>query len=231
MQEDTALARLLIRFGRMAAKASDASDIEGSLLDVVLDPGGIGAGAAAVVRIDGDGICRLRHHRGLPPHLGSWSAGATQMGPPLGESLRDAWALPDPRAVLTVPVASGRHVFGALVVFSRAGGQLDAQAAELCQGLADWMAAGLDRVTEQATVSRALADLRGAGASAVKVQAEQAAAAIAAELDEVLAPLALQTELLRRRLQGQPAALEIVEYMEQSLLSASALLARLRPPG
>jgi hypothetical protein len=226
---DTGLAQLLIRLGRMAAKAGGAAEIEGCLLDVVLDPAGGAAAAAAVVRVDGDGHCRIGLARGLPPHLGSWSSAGAVVGPGLGHTLRNAWAAPDPRDVITVPLASGRHVFGALVVFAGPGEALTAAQTDLCQGLCDWVAAGLDRVAEQVAVSRALLELRGAGASVVKAQAEQASAAIAAELDEVLAPLALQTELLRRRLQGQPMALEIVEYMEQSLLSAGALIARLRP--
>ena len=224
------LAGSLIRLGRVTATASEASVIESCLLDVVLDSAVVGAAAAALLVPDAAGVWRPRLTRGLPPALASWSLAEAPADAGLGSSLEQAWVAEEPltgdgrrrdvRQVQTLILSTPppvQRLLGALVMFAAPGATITPAQNALAAALVQWVGEALHRL------------MSASGSSAGPPPSGDETAGLAAELEEVLAPLALQTEMLRRRLQGQPSALEIVEFMEQSLLQAGALVARLRP--
>ncbi len=224
--------RLLLRFGRLTAEAAGPEALLPLLADTCVDQAGVGASAAAVLRVKADGTVAVATARGLPPALESFSQELEAVDGTLGLELRAAWG-ESTRAVVTYPLVSGRDIYGALVIFSAQGGQIAREQEELAEGLADLVALALDKAARYAALEQSYADLRASREALARSEKLRAlgemAAGISHDLKNILNPLALQTELLRRRIPKDPdAALVVLSNMDEALRSGVDVVERLR---
>jgi signal transduction histidine kinase len=224
--------RLLLRFGRLASQAASAEDLFPVLVQAVVDPAGVAAAAAAVLRLEPDGHVLIAACAGLPASLQRWRQEMETVGSELGEALRAAWG-EGGRAVSTLPLVSGGDIYGALVVFSSARGELGRAQLELAEGLADLVAVTLDKATRHAELARSYAELRASREALAKGEKLRAlgemAAGVSHDLKNLLNPLGLQLELVARRLRSKPEeALEIIGHMKEAVRSGADVVERLR---
>jgi signal transduction histidine kinase len=229
---DAARTRLLLRFGRLAAGAGRPEEILPLLVDAAVDRAGVGAAAAAVLRVSEDGYVRLAIERGLPGTLAGWKTELEAVGPELGQQVLQAWGEQN-RHVRTLPLVAGTDIYGALLVFSAAGTPFVDEQIELAAGLADLVAVSLDRATQYAALARSYTELRASREALAKAEKMRAlgemAAGISHDLKNILNPLALQLELLRRRIERKSeTALEVVGHMHEAIRSGVDVVERLR---
>jgi two-component system sensor histidine kinase HydH len=170
--------------------------------------------------------------RGLPARLESWSQELESLDHELGEKMRSDWG-EGGRAVATFPLVSGRDIYGALVVFSAEGADIDAGQRELADALSDLVAVALDKTARYTALAASYAELRASREVLARTEKLRAlgemAAGISHDLKNILNPLGLQLELLRRRIVKSPeAALEVVGNMEDAIRSGVDVVERLR---
>jgi signal transduction histidine kinase len=224
--------RLLLRFGRLTAEAAGAEALLPLLADTCVDPAGVGVSAAVVLQVQPDGKLAVATARGVPPAVESFNQDLESVDGSLGLALRQIWG-DTGRAVLTYPLVSGGDIYGALVIFSATGGGIDREQEELAEGLSDLVAVALDKAVRYAALARSYADLRASREALAKSEKLRAlgemAAGISHDLKNILNPLALQLDLLRRRIpKDPPAALTVVANMEEALRSGVDVVERLR---
>jgi two-component system, NtrC family, sensor histidine kinase HydH len=224
--------RLLLGFGRLTAEAAGADALLPLLAEACVDPAGVGASAAVVLRVEPDGRVAVATARGVPPAVQAFSQELETIDGELGLQLRTAWG-ETTRAVTTYPLVSGRDIYGALVIFSAEGGTIDRDQGELAEGLADLVAVALDKAARYASLAKSYADLRASREALAKSEKLRAlgemAAGISHDLKNILNPLGLQLDLLRRRIAKDPAAaLVVVSNMEEALRSGVDVVERLR---
>jgi signal transduction histidine kinase len=222
----------LLQFSRLAAEANDPGDVFPLLIDAAVDPAGVGAAAAAIVRVSADERVRLALCRGLPARLEDWSQELETMDAELGEKLLGEWGETN-RAVSTFPLVSGRDIYGALVVFSGPAGSIDRSQGELAEALADLAAVAMDKAARHSALAESYAQLRASREALAKSEKLRAlgemAAGISHDLKNILNPLGLQLELLRRKIEKDPeAALRVVGNMEGAIRSGVDVVERLR---
>ncbi len=228
---------MLLRVGRALAEARRSEDVQTALCDAAVNHDGAACAAAAVLQVSEDGQIRMTAPRALPSLLHAWHTELETVGPELGEGLRSAWGRLDPEALIrtvrTLPLVSGGNVFGALVLFGQPGAGIDAESVSLAEGLADMAAVALDKATQHEALLRSYAELRASReilARSEKLRAlGEMAAGISHDIKNILNPLSLQLELLRRRIhKGPDAALQVVVRMEDAIRSGVEVVERLR---
>jgi signal transduction histidine kinase len=230
--DGAARTRLLLRFGRLSAEAGGAEALLPLLAEACVDPAGVGASAAVVLTVQADGRVVVATARGVPPTVEGFSQDLETIDGELGVHLRSSWGETS-RDVATYPLVSGRDIYGALVVFSVPGGTIDPGQGDMAEGLADLVAVALDKSARYASLAQSYADLRASREALAKNEKLRAlgemAAGISHDLKNILNPLALQLDLLRRRIPKDPAAaLAVVANMEDALRSGVDVVERLR---
>jgi signal transduction histidine kinase len=222
--------RLLVRSGRLLSEADDPARILRSLVDETV--GQLGASAAGVLAVaEGDRL-RLAASAGLPPGLTAWETEPDLIGPELGAALLAA-AGPDFAAAYTFPLVASGDLYGVLVLLTAADQPLDEERLALATGLADLAATALAKAAQYAALAQSFAELRAskeALARSEKLRAlGQMAAGVSHDLKNILNPLHLQLELLRRRLPPEAvSAVEIVGRMEEVVRYGVDVVERLR---
>jgi signal transduction histidine kinase len=201
-------------------------------MEMATDTAGLQLEAAAILTVNENGDVALSASRGLPARLAGWNDELEAVDSNLGERLRETWGDLD-RDVRTLPLVSDRDLYGALVIFSGRGGTLDETVVRLATGLADVAAISLARMAKYAALARSYAELRAsreALAQGEKLRAlGQMAAGVSHDLKNILNPLALQLELLRRRIEKRPeAAAEVMARMNEAIRSGVETVERLR---
>jgi two-component system sensor histidine kinase HydH len=224
--------RLLLGFARLTAEAAGAEALLPLLADACVDPAGVGVSAAVVLRVQPDGRVVVATGRGVPPAVTAFSQELETIDAELGMQLRSAWG-ETTRAVTTYPLVSGRDIYGALVIFSAEGGAIDRDQGDLAEGLADLVAVALDKSARYASLAQSYADLRASREALAKSEKLRAlgemAAGISHDLKNILNPLGLQLDLLRRRIPKDPAAaLVVVSNMDEAVRSGVDVVERLR---
>jgi signal transduction histidine kinase len=223
---------LLLKFGRLALEAMAPEALLRLMVETTVDPAGVGAAAAAALRVEADGRVRIVAAHGLPPSLADWSEELETLGAELGMQLRAVWGETS-REVDTFALVSGGDVFGALVMFSAPGAAFDVTQGQIAEGLADLAAGAMDRAARYAALERSYAELRASREALAKGEKLRAlgemAAGISHDIKNILNPLALQVELTRRRLAGKPElALETLGHMDEAIRSGIDVVERLR---
>jgi len=196
---------VLVRFGRLASAEAEPADILPLLVDAVVKHAR--ATAAVALRITESGRLRVVAARGAP--LEAWEPEADAIGPELAGELLAACGLAGGRAY-ELPLVSSGDLFGVLVLLGGADYGIEGEALDLAQGLADLAATSLDRNEKYAELARSYVQLRAsreALAQGEKLRAlGQMAAGISHDLKNILNPLSLQLEVLKRRIARDPAA-------------------------
>jgi signal transduction histidine kinase len=222
--------QLLVRSSRLLSEANDPAQILRLLVDEMVAQ--MGAAAAAVLQVTEGDRLRVAVTAGLPETLPSWETELDVIGPELGDQLRAAAGGSFAEAY-TLPLVSSGDLFGVLVLLSDADGPFDQPQLDVITGLADLAASALGKAAQYAALEQSFAQLRAsemALARSEKLRAlGQMAAGISHDLKNILNPLHLQLELLRRRLpDGATAAQEVVARMEDVVKYGVEVVERLR---
>ena len=220
---------VLVRFGRLASAQAEPADIFPLLVEAVMSQAH--AAAAVALRITESG--RLRVVAAAAPHpLGSWEPESDGIGPELASEILAACRLAGGCAY-ELPLVSSGDLFGVLVLCGGPDFTVQGEALEVAQGLADLAASSLDRNEKYAELARSYVQLRAsreALAQGEKLRAlGQMAAGISHDLKNILNPLSLQLEVLKRRIARDPAAAaEVVTTIADVVRHGLDVVERLR---
>jgi signal transduction histidine kinase len=222
--------RLLVRSSRMVSEANDPAEILRLLVDETV--GQMGARAAAVLTVTAGDRLRVAASSGLPDGLATWETDPDLIGPELGTQLLAA-AGPTFAGAYTIPLVSTGDLYGVLVLLTDAQHPLDDDQLALATGFADLAATALGKAAQYAAMAQSFAQLRAskeALARSEKLRAlGQMAAGVSHDIKNILNPLHLQLQLLRRRLPpGSESAEEIVQRMEEVVKFGVDVVERLR---
>jgi signal transduction histidine kinase len=207
-------------------RAQSRAEILEAIVDAAVS--GCSAGGAAVVEIDPNGDARVVLARGVGDSacLGEVDVIDAHVGDRLLERCRERY-----RAATTLPLTSGGDLFGALILFFSDEPTREARAnAEALAGMAT---AVLGKAAEHEALRRAYAELRASRELLERTEKLRAlgemSAGIAHDLKNILNPLSLHLQLLRRILQHRRAgAEEAIGEMEQVLRRGVETVDRLR---
>jgi signal transduction histidine kinase len=214
----------------MAAGGEDPAEIPRLLAETAVES--LGASAAGVVEIDDRGEAVLSASKNLPAELAGWRIETERIGSELGEELLRATDAAFSR-VRTYPLSSGGDLFGALVVLFVPGAGEDEGTVRLEAALADVAAVVFSNTRRIAQLDRALREVRASRdllARNEKLRTlGQMAAGVAHDVKNLLNPLALQTQLLRRHEKKSAKDLEaLVGAIDVTVKSGIEIAERLR---
>ncbi len=191
----------LVDFGRLVTRSASPDDVLSALAHAAVTEAG--ADAAAALAMTPEGGSRLVASTGLPSAPMDFTADADLVGEEIGDALLAAVGGGFGRPV-TIPLVSGGGVFGSLVLLYRAGRAMDEDAQVLMEGLVDLAAAGLAGAAQYAELAcsyERLRDSRAALERGEKLRAlGQMAASVSHDLKNLLNPLSLGLQYLRRLL-------------------------------
>jgi signal transduction histidine kinase len=192
----------------------------------------LGADAAAVLQITAAGGVRLAASRNLPDDLPALVIDDDADSAEQGQCVLSACGARFARAH-TLPLVSGGDLFGSLVLLFARDEDLAPARAALAEGLVDLAATGLSRAAQYAELSRSYAELRASRAvlsRSHKLRAlGQMAAGVSHDLKNILNPLSLHLQFLKRSLPRDATdAHESVTEMQQVLKRGIETVERLR---
>jgi signal transduction histidine kinase len=221
---------VLVGFARMVSGAAKPQEVLSLLAEAAVAR--MGADAAAVIEVGAGDHARLVAARHLAPSFDRWQVEADTIGPELGQALLRATDGAFVQAH-TLPLVADGNLFGALVLLSRAPLALEGDRLELAEALSDLAAMALHRHAQLAELERSYAELRSSRevlARGEKLRAlGQLAGGISHDLMNILNPLTLQLQLLRRRLdRDREAALATISGMEDVVKAGVETVERLR---
>ena len=221
---------VLVQYARQTSAHSDPSDVLPLLVEAAMTH--TRATAAAALCITDDGRLRVIATRGCPKPLDRWQPAEDSLGPELAAELLSACGMEGGRAH-ELPLVSGGDLYGVLVLIGGSDYRIEQDGLELAQGLADVAAASLDRNEKYAELARSYLQLRAsreALAQGEKLRAlGQMAAGISHDLKNILNPLSLQLEVLKRRVARDPAsAAEVVKAIAEVVRHGLDVVERLR---
>lgn len=191
---------LLVRFSRLAAEPGGRASVQQELARVAVER--LGADAAAVLVVDGD-VLRPAAHERLPARLAQAVVDADALGPQLGDEWLRAGGGGFSQAYSVLLAASGA-LFGALVILFRDTRALASDHVPLAMGLCDVAATALAVDAETARSRSAGAELRASQDAMVRTERlrslGQMSAGITHDLKNILNPLSLHLQVLKRQL-------------------------------
>jgi signal transduction histidine kinase len=221
---------VLIRVSRMISTAAEPAAVLALLAQAAVAH--LGADAAAVLQVTASEGIRLAASHGLPDELLSLSIDDDADSAEQGQCLLSASAGRFARAH-TLPLVSGGDLFGSLVLLFTRDEDLAPSHVALAEGLVDLAATGLSRAAQYAELSRSYAELRASRAvlsRSHKLRAlGQMAAGVSHDLKNILNPLSLHLQFLKRSLPRDATdAHESVVEMQQVLKRGIETVERLR---
>jgi len=162
----------------------------------------LGVEAAAVLQVSDDDRVAVVAAENLPAELIGWSVEAESIGADLERQLLAVagGGLAHARGLLLV---AGGDLHGVLVLLGAAPVELDAGRSELAGALVDLAAIAASRAADFAALGRSYAELRASREALARSERlrvlGQMAAGVSHDVKNILNPLALQLELVRRR--------------------------------
>jgi signal transduction histidine kinase len=226
---------ILSRFSRLvSATAAPDNEMLPLLANAAVDL--LDAGGAAVIEVQESGAARIVAVREVPEEMVGMAVELDTIGPELGERLLNVAGgrfVPGDTLPLTVPLVSGGDLFGALVMFFEHATTLDSDQLRLAQGLVDLAATGIGQAVRNARLQRTLSELsasREVLARTEKLRAlGQMAAGVSHDLKNVLSPLFLLVQLLKRKPKDpaiiETAALQIEQVVRRGVETVERLRA------
>ncbi|HTJ47213.1 MAG TPA: HAMP domain-containing sensor histidine kinase [Kofleriaceae bacterium] len=204
---------VLVRFSRLISTASSPLDVMPVLATAAVDH--LKVDAAAVLTVEDDDLV-LVASRGVPESLHGWRASSETIGDELALALAAAaGGFADARAI---PLVSSVGLHGALVLLASTKIELDPARTQLAGALVDLAATASGKAADYQQLARSYAELRAsrdALARTDKLRAlGQMAAGVSHDLKNILNPLGLQLELLRRRV-GRGDQEQIAQTIDQ----------------
>jgi len=192
----------------------------------------LGADGVAVVEVLPSGEAKVVQARDVPDAVSAWRAEVDVIDAELGERLlaRAGGLFTDVR---TLPMMSGGDLFGAVVLFFVAPAGPRSERLQDAETLVDVAAIALGKAQQYAELSRSYAELRASREVLERTEKLRAlgemAAGISHDLKNILNPLSLHLQLLKRILRrGTQGADEAIAEMEQVLRRGVETVERLR---
>ncbi len=222
--------RLLVHFGDLLSRAAEPAEVMELLAQVAVTD--VEADAAVVVAINDQGDLELGASRQLDGDLGDWLADADAIGPELDRRVlaacRGRFA-----CVHTVPLASDKDLYGALLLLQKKPDSLDERRLGLATALASLTASGLSRAAKYAELQRSYSELQASREVLARSQKLRAlgemAAGVSHDLKNILNPLSLNLQFLRRLVpRDQQQAHESIDDMLKVLERGVQTIERLR---
>lgn len=217
----------LVQLGRLLATAISPEEMHAALADVAGTR--LGTDGAAVLRVIGDRL-ELVASRGLGKELRGWSLDADELEV-LGTKLGEASGLPHGQVMMLVV---GGDIYGALVLLANHPIALSEEQNTLATAIVDLAAAATERAERYAELARSYAELkesRDALARSERLRIlGQMAAGISHDVKNILNPLNLQLEIVRRKIaKGDLAAAnETLDTMRDVIRHGVDVVDRLR---
>jgi signal transduction histidine kinase len=224
--------RLSSKAIRELLRAGSRAEILRHLADLAVTE--LGADGAVVVEVLPDGDGRVVETRGVPAALASWR-GELEIGPTMGERLLASTEGRVAQA-LTLPLASGGSLYGALILFFAEPRHEDGA---MMMALADIAATELDKERQHAELRRSYDELLASREVLERTERlrrlGEMSAGISHDLLNLLTPLPYHLEILRRALSlgvaGGADAKEAVDEMMGVVKRGVETVARLRDFG
>jgi signal transduction histidine kinase len=219
--------RWLVPFSRMVASATSPAEAQRALVDAAVAH--LDVDGAAVFRVEGDQLV-IAASAGLPDELATWTV---DLGTELASQLLERLGAPFTHARELMLVVDG-DLYGMLVLFARAPIELDAERVELAHALVDLTATATARAVSYDTLARSYAELKASREALARSEQlrllGQMAAGITHDVKNILNPLNLQLELLRRKLtRGDlDAAHQTLDTMAEVIRAGVGVVDRLR---
>ena len=218
----------LVQFSRLLSDVTAPAEIFPMLAAAAQEQ--LEADGAAALSVTPDGALSMAAARGLPEPFSRWHAPAETIGPELGEQLLVAGG--GFARSHTWPLVSGGDLFGALVLLFRAPVTPAGEELEIVTALVDLAAISLGKAFQLSELSRSYAELRAsrdAMERSEKLRAlGQMAAGVSHDLKNILNPLLLQVQQLRRRAERGQEMGPVLERMERVLRQGVENVERLR---
>jgi len=221
---------VLVGFSRLVSGAATPQEILPLLAEAAVTH--LGADAAAVLQVGAGDQANVVASRGLPEPLTAWQVEADTIGPELGQALLRASGESFVQAH-TLPLVAGGDLFGVLVLLSHAPLAIEGDRLELAEALTDLAAIALGKAAQYAALERSYAELRASQDTLARTEKLRAlgqlASGISHDLMNILNPLSLQLQLLRRRIdKDRESALETIASMEEVVKLGAQTVERLR---
>ncbi len=219
---------LLIAFSRLVSETETPEEIMPLLVDQAVSH--LGAGGAAVLRVTESGVLTVAALRNLPGGLAGTSYEPETIGQDLAERLlasADGF-----RRVESLPLVSSGDLYGVLALFFGHEG-FDPSVLRLAQGMIDLAAIGLRKAFQVAALRRTLGELHASRETIARNERlrliGQMAAGVSHDLKNLLSPLEMFTELLRRNITKNPERVEqLLDQMKGTLRTGRQVVERLR---
>jgi signal transduction histidine kinase len=217
----------LVQFGRHMAGASSAEAMHPLVAAAAVER--LGVDAAAVLRVAADKlvVSAVQH---LPPELVGWSIDALEIEN-VDRALVAATGFEDARVMMLVV---GGNIYGALVLLAKTPIVLGESQRELADAIVDLAAVATERVESYSALAQSYAELKSSRDALARSERlrilGQMAAGISHDVKNILNPLNLQLELLRRRLAKSDieAARETITTMADVIRHGIDVVDRLR---
>jgi signal transduction histidine kinase len=210
-------------------RADSGAEILRLLADAAIDV--LGAGGAVIVELLPTGEAKVVEARSVPEALRSFRAEVDVIDADLGERLRAETGFAE---ATTLPMMNGGDLFGALVLLFPDVPVTDTHLAE-AQVLVDLAAISLGKARQYTELSRSYAELRASREILERTEKLRSlgemAAGISHDLKNILNPLSLHLQLLKRIVKRGGAvagAVDAIEEMEQVLRRGVETVERLR---
>jgi signal transduction histidine kinase len=221
---------MLVKLSRLLPLATAPGELLPALAETAVDE--LGVAAAVIVQVLPNGEAKIMAARGVPGVDGSWSGEVDTIDAELGERLRlesgGHFA-----TSLTLPLQNGQDLFGALILFFAGEGTLDESGLDLAHGLATFAGLAIGNLHQHERLTRSYAELRTTRETLERTQKLRAlgemAAGVSHDLKNILNPLSLHLQLLKRILKRKgEGAEETIAEMEQVVQRGVETLDRLR---
>jgi len=221
---------VLKRFSRMLSEAAEPAAMSELLADAASKY--VGADGVAVLHVAASGDLRVVAGRALPEAVQAFQADSDAIGSELGEAIRVASGGKF-RGVHWIPLVGGGGLFGALVLLFLEETKLDPERTTLAEAMADLAASGLSAAEQLSTLRRSYAELRASREVLARGQKlrslGQMAAGVAHDLKNIINPLSLHLQFLKRSVgKDQTDAQQSIAEMQQTLKRGLETIERLR---
>lgn len=190
----------LVDFCRVVAAARTPLEVMERLVEVAVTT--LGARAAAVLEVAASDQLVLVAARNLPDDRQAWRTEADTIGPELGERFR-AWCGGGCSHTRQFPLVAEGDLYGVLLLLAPAPLDLASETHTLAEALADLAAIAAHRAAAHDELRRSYAELRSSRELLARTERlrllGQMSAGVSHDVKNLLNPIGLQLEVLRRR--------------------------------
>jgi signal transduction histidine kinase len=187
----------LVQLGRLMASAASPDEMHGALADTAASR--LGVDAAAVLRVVGERLV-LVAARNIATDLAAWSTDADELET-VGMQVAVASGHAQSRMMLLVV---GGDIYGALVLLANGPIDMTSEQLALADALVGLAATATERAERHLELARSYAELKASRDALARSERlrilGQMAAGISHDVKNILNPLGLQLEVLRRRI-------------------------------